>query len=273
MCVCVWVSCAVGLVLCCALRWLVRRVAATKETTGRSTARTHFFLLLLTLHTPPNMPAITRGAVHLLLLAVLAALTTLTTTSLALTDSAAAAFDSYVPRLGVPLSSDSPSLSLSPRYHRLLPHGSGNVQGGKAQTAIFSASDSRIVSAVNPRNGNIVWRQHLDDDVQGFWLDGETAVVVTGQGGQKVHLFHALSGWNLWTRQLAPPAQGRLANDDARPALPASDVAFLPTPDSPRWDVVVLNNGDTVRRLEVENGKELWRFSRSDNGIDRYASA
>lgn len=206
----------------------------------------------------------------LILVSLLSLLLFLTSSGHALTESAAAAFDSYMPRLGVPLTSQAPSLSLSPRYHRLLAHGSGNVQGGKAQTAIFSATESGIISAVNPRNGNIVWRQHLDDEIQGFYLDGETAVVVEGQGGQKVHYFHALTGWNLWTRQLTPPGQGRLSNDGAaREALPASDVAFVPSPEAPQWDVVVLNNGDTVRRLEVENGKELWKFSRTDNGQDR----
>lgn len=198
------------------------------------------------------------------------ALALFTSTTSALTESAAAAFDSYIPRLGVPFTSNAPSLSLSPRYHRLLPHGSGNVQGGKAQTAIFSTTQSGIVGAVNPRNGNIVWRQRVQDQIQGFWLDGETAVVLEGQGGEKVHLFHALTGWSLWTRQLTPPGKGRLTNIDdvgqphftsQREALPASDVAFLPTPESPRWDVVVLNNADTVTRLEVENGKELWKFS------------
>ncbi|CAO1634634.1 unnamed protein product [Sympodiomycopsis kandeliae] len=199
-----------------------------------------------------------------------------TSSAHALTEQAAAAFDSYIAHIGVPLASDSPSLSISPRYHRLLPHGSGNVQGGKAQTAIFSTTESGIVAAVNPRNGNLVWRQHLKDQIQGFWLDGDAAVVLEGQGGEKVHYFHALTGWNVWTRQLTSPQAGRLSNDDyalssgpsQREALPGSDVTFLPTPDSARWDVVVLNNGDTVRRLETENGKELWKYSRSESGQD-----
>ena len=201
--------------------WLVRKATRTMKSTTTTRwqegttseqhrnppPRTHS----LTNHhyTPPTMPASAypraKGrSLTFITFIVALALALFTSSTSALTESAAAAFDSYIPRLGVPHTSNAPSLSLSPRYHRLLPHGSGSVQGGKAQTAIFSTTQSGIVGAVNPRNGNIVWRQRLQDQIQGFWLDGETAVVLEGQGGEKVHLFHALSGWNLWTRQLTP---------------------------------------------------------------------
>jgi hypothetical protein len=111
------------------------------------------------------------------------------------------------------------------------------------------------------------------------------AVVISGQGGEKAQAFHALTGWPLWTKQLLPPGAGRQVNDDVgqptrghhisrvaatqREIFPGVDAVFLPIPESASWEPVVLNNGDTVRKIEFDSGKELWKFSRRDNGEDR----
>lgn len=209
----------------------------------------------------------------------------LVTSTFALTEEAAFSFDAYLPRQGTPLVSRFPSLSLNPRYHRILSHVSGEVETGKAQTALFSVSDRGVIAARNPRNGALVWRQQISEEVQGFWLDGEMAIVISGQGGEKAQAFHALTGWPLWTKQLLPPGGGRQVNDDVgqptqgphsnklaatqREVFPGVDAVFVPIPESASWEPVMLNNGDTVRKIEFDSGKELWRFSRRDNGEDR----
>lgn len=195
----------------------------------------------------------------------------------ALTEQVAFGFDSYIPRLGIPATSPASSLSINPRYHRIITHASDTVEPGKAQTALFSVSETGVIGALNPRNGQIVWRQQLDEQVQGFWLDANQLIVVSGSSGEKIQAFEALTGFLSWSRQLLPPGTGRLINDDRlkvtgvsqREALPASDVIFIPSISAPRYDNVVLNDGDTVRRFDADTGVLKWKFSRRDNGEDR----
>lgn len=83
----------------------------------------------------------------------------------------------HIPRIGVPkistLSSASPFLT--PRFHRLIRADEDKAK--KTNTAVFVASEQGGFGALNPRNGEIVWRRVVNDTdpVQGFWLsaDGE----------------------------------------------------------------------------------------------------
>lgn len=181
----------------------------------------------------------------------------------ALTEEAAFRFESYTPRLGSPVTSNTVA-ALQPRFHRILGHTSQSVEAGKAQTALFSVTDANVVGAVNPRNGAIVWRQHLDSKVQGMWLDADVALVASGQRGQRWHLFHALTGFTQWSRNFAETQAS--VNTSSSP--PHIDASWLPIIEQARWDVITLTDGDTVRRIDTESGKDLWRFSRRENGED-----
>lgn len=95
---------------------------------------------------------------------------------------AAAALDSSLsswhhPRIGVPLLSTLTSAHnyVSPRFHRIAP--TNPPPDFKSQTAIYFAGDKGAIGALNPRNGDIVWRSVLDESerIQAFYLtqDGE----------------------------------------------------------------------------------------------------
>ncbi|CAO1616341.1 unnamed protein product [Parajaminaea phylloscopi] len=191
----------------------------------------------------------------------------LVTAAAALTEQIALDFETYIPRLGSPIASNSIP-ALSPRFHRILGHTHEGVEAGKAQTALFSVTDTNVVGAVNPRNGAIVWRQHIQGPVQGLYTDADLAVVVSGAGGERIEMFHALTGFSLWGRQLLPPGSGRLSvsNDTQREAIPGSEVAWIPVIGQPRYDVVVLSNSDIVRRIDTDSGKDLWSYSRTQQG-------
>lgn len=202
-----------------------------------------------------------RFACGVLLTAALAALAS------ALTEQVATDFEMFIPRLGPPLASNAIP-ALSPRFHRILGHTHKVIEAGKAQTALFSVTDTNVVGAVNPRNGAIVWRQQIHAPVQGLYTDSDLVVVVSGKGGERIEMFHALTGFLLWFRQVLPPGSGQLAvsNDSQREALPGSDITWLPIIDQPRYDVLALSNADTLRRVDTDSGKDLWVFSRTANG-------
>lgn len=205
--------------------------------------------------------------------ASIAIFATLAVFASALTEQVALDFETYIPRLGPPLASNHIP-ALSPRFHRILTHTKQGVEAGKAQTAIFSVTETNVVGAVNPRNGAIVWRQSISDPIQGLYTDADVAVVVSGHGGERIEMFHAYTGFSMWSRQLLAPGLGRLANSNysQREALPGSDVAWLPIIDQPRYDLIALSNGDTVRRIDVESGKDLWTYSRSQMGHNSASS-
>nr|QBH67553.1 hypothetical protein UEMT_2019 [Ustilago esculenta] len=193
---------------------------------------------------------------------VLAALVTLLLAShpvSALSKAEAGKIDWHVPRIGVPhASNDSATPYLAPRFHRIIKPDADIKE--KAQTAIFVATESNTVGALNPRNGAIVWRQILPEHEQLLLQKqfGEVALAISGNGGANVRLYHAFTGYLIWESAQHSIRDGLLPE----PGFPATDAAFLTetaSADVPP-DVVVLSNARTVRRLAGAYGAEVWTW-------------
>ncbi|CDS01974.1 related to EMC1-member of a transmembrane complex required for efficient folding of proteins in the ER [Sporisorium scitamineum] len=179
--------------------------------------------------------------------------------ALALSKAEAGKIDWHVPRMGVPhASNDSATPYLSPRFHRIIKP-DADVKD-KAQTAIFIATKSNTVGALNPRNGAIVWRQILPRHDQLLLQKqfGEVALAISGNGGANVRLYHAFTGHLIWESAQHSIRDGLLPE----PGLPATDAVFLADTakaDAPP-DVVVLSNARTVRRLDGAFGAQVWKW-------------
>ncbi|EST05955.1 protein of unknown function DUF1620 [Kalmanozyma brasiliensis GHG001] len=182
----------------------------------------------------------------------------------ALSKAEAGKIDWHVPRMGVPhTSNDSATPYLSPRFHRIIKP-DADVKD-KAQTAIFIATESNAVGALNPRNGAIVWRQVLAEHDQVLLQKqfAESALVISGHGGANVRLFHAFTGFLIWESAQHSIRDGLLPE----PGFPATDAVFLTenaTAETPP-DVVVLTNAHTVRRLNGAFGAEVWKWEPQDD--------
>lgn len=207
-------------------------------------------------------PANRRGVGHLAIAALLASFAAIflgAHSVSALSKAEAGKIDWHVPRLGVPHSSnDSATPYLSPRFHRIIKP-DADVKD-KAQTAIFVATESNTVGALNPRNGAIVWRQVLQDHDQVLLQKqfGEVSLAISGNGGANVRLYHAFTGYLIWESAQHGIRDGLLPE----PGFPATDAAFLADKakaDVPP-DVVVLSNARTVRRLDGAFGGEVWKW-------------
>ena len=186
----------------------------------------------------------------------------------ALSKAEAGKIDWHVPRIGVPhASNDSATPYLSPRFHRIIKP-DADVKD-KAQTAIFVATESNTVGALNPRNGAIVWRQILEDHEQVLLQKQfrEVVLAISGNGGANVRLYHAFTGYLIWESKQHNIRDGLLPE----PGFPATDAAFLTDKaksDVPP-DVVVLSNARTVRRLDGAYGKEVWKWEPLQQDISR----
>lgn len=198
------------------------------------------------------------------LLATLLALLLSAHSVAALSKTEAGIIDWHIPRIGVPLASnDSATPYLAPRFHRIIKP-DADIKD-KAQTAIFVATESNTVGALNPRNGAIVWRQILEkhDQVLLHKQFGEVALTVSGNGGANVRIYHAFTGYLIWESKLHSIADGLLPV----PGFPAADAAFLTegaTAERPP-DVVVISNAQTVRRLDGAYGQEVWKWQPEDD--------
>ncbi|KIS69936.1 uncharacterized protein UMAG_10160 [Mycosarcoma maydis] len=182
----------------------------------------------------------------------------------ALSKAEAGKIDWHVPRMGVPHASNASATPyLSPRFHRIIKP-DADVKD-KAQTAIFLATESNAVGALNPRNGDIVWRQLLAEHDQLLLQKqfGEVSLVISGNGGANVRLYHALTGFLIWESKLHNIRDGLLPE----PGFPATDAVFLT--DKAKSDVppdlVVLSNARTVRRLNGAFGAQVWKWEPQDN--------
>ncbi len=182
----------------------------------------------------------------------------------ALSRAEAGKIDWHVPRIGVPhTSNDSATPYLAPRFHRIIKP-EADIKD-KAQTAIFVATESNVVGALNPRNGAIVWRQILEehDQVLLHKQFGEVAVAISGNGGANVRMYHAFAGHLIWESAQHNIRDGLLPE----PGFPATDIVFLASQlkaDTPP-DVVMLSNARTVRRLDGKYGKEVWTWQPQDD--------
>jgi hypothetical protein len=94
--------------------------------------------------------------------------------------SSAEPLEEHVAHIGVPLVDSAAHAAQwrTPRFHRIQP-AVAPAPGTKSKTAVYVATQQGAVGALNPRNGEIVWRRVLNhtDEVQGFWtgMDGESS--------------------------------------------------------------------------------------------------
>ncbi|KAG6061478.1 hypothetical protein E4U32_002962 [Claviceps aff. humidiphila group G2b] len=123
---------------------------------------------------------------------------------------------------------------------------------------LYTLGDVGVVGAVNPSNGNVVWRQQISDGIAhgGGHLrapEGENWVV--SAYGSKVQAWDALTGRNIWDRHF----NGQV-----------KDVKIMEMTEASRKDVLALFDEDGVtvlRRLHGAQGNVVWEFRETSKDI------
>ncbi|KAE8267291.1 hypothetical protein A4X09_0g5061 [Tilletia walkeri] len=182
-------------------------------------------------------------------------------TANALREDEAGHVDWYLPRIGVPRTDANTANpgKIGTRFHKLLRPGMTRKE--KGQTAIYTVTESNVISALNPKNGGIVWRQIFDEDdpILAFWTIYENVLVISGPGGSTVRLFHALSGHLIWeTVQHYPRDAVLTATEEEAGQL--TDADFITYGLQP--SAYTIANADTVRRLSWYTGEKVWKWQK-----------
>ncbi|KAG8838290.1 hypothetical protein FRC18_005206 [Serendipita sp. 400] len=144
------------------------------------------------------------------------------------------------------------SSALAPRLHRI-----GSVQHGTpAQSILLTATKKNVLAALNPSEGNIVWRHRYEehDVLQAFKANMDGLVTLSGYGGATARIYEAINGNLIWENHLHDPLTGHLAG--SAPGEPTGTAIEFDT-----IDVFVLSNGHTVRRLSGAKGETLWGWT------------
>ncbi|OAQ89760.1 hypothetical protein VFPFJ_06174 [Purpureocillium lilacinum] len=118
---------------------------------------------------------------------------------------------------------------------------------------LYTISDLGVVGAVNPSNGDLVWRQRIADDADdvaapGFLRAPEGEHWVAAAQGSKVQAWGAASGRNIWQTQFKGEVK---------------DLEILEITEASRKDVLALFDEDGVtvlRRLHGALGTVIWEF-------------
>ena len=123
---------------------------------------------------------------------------------------------------------------------------------------LYALGDVGILGAVNPSNGDFVWRQELSTNVSagaGRLRAGHGESWLVAALGSSIHAWNALSGRNIWWLDVAGEVR---------------DLEILELTGSGRKDVLALSHHDGVtrlRRLAATDGAVEWELTQTNKDI------
>lgn len=131
-------------------------------------------------------------------------------------------------------------------------------QVGSKASLLYTLSERNVIAAVNPKDGSVLWRQQLDDNVNlttSFRAGHSSDTVVSGVGSE-VAAWGAQDGRQIWSRDFA--------------GAKIQDVEILELETSKEQvnkDSIVLVEGTPSRvlRLNGEDGSIVWEY-KDDSG-------
>ncbi|KAJ2902125.1 hypothetical protein MKZ38_001034 [Zalerion maritima] len=123
---------------------------------------------------------------------------------------------------------------------------------------LYTLSDVGLIGAINPSNGEVVWRQEIaspDAAGRSYLRAGEGQGWLCSAYGHGVQSWDAIGGRSVWTAEFAGEVK---------------DLEIMELTGARAKDVLVLlEEGDSavVRRLSGEDGRVMWEFSETTGDI------
>lgn len=123
---------------------------------------------------------------------------------------------------------------------------------------LYTLGDVGVIGAINPSNGNLVWRQQISEHVAtggGHLRAPEGENWVASAYGSKVQSWNALTGRNIWEMKF----EGQV-----------KDLEILELTETSRKDVLALFDEDGVtvlRRLHGSLGNVIWEFRETSKDV------
>ncbi|KAK3061717.1 hypothetical protein LTS18_005594, partial [Coniosporium uncinatum] len=128
---------------------------------------------------------------------------------------------------------------------------------GNKASLIYTLSEKNVLGAVNPKDGSIVWRQHLSSGnaTEALLRAGDAQDTVVSAAGNEVSAWSASDGRLVWSNRLGSGGIRDL------------EILELPQVTEGPKDAIALWAGQSpvVRRLDGKTGEVQWQFE-DDSG-------
>ncbi|RHZ82351.1 hypothetical protein Glove_109g123 [Diversispora epigaea] len=133
---------------------------------------------------------------------------------------------------------------------------------------ILAASERNVIASINPRNGNIEWRQifEKDENILAYKGHGNTVISVTSitQGddqhdGYNIQLWDIQTGFMIWEKKVNPIKSNDTKNNSEKDKS-RIDIVFVDNSC-----VVILIGRNIIINLDSMNGREIWKSDMSDS--------
>ncbi|KIS00199.1 endoplasmic reticulum protein [Cryptococcus deuterogattii 2001/935-1] len=163
-------------------------------------------------------------------------------TALGLQQELAGIVDWHKPLIGEPLLEPTPPLFVEGK----------EIDGGR----VVQLTKKNLLAVLNAENGEIVWRQALEDNdpVVSFHVQDDTILLLSGPSASSARLFSLTTGHLLWHAPLLPLSQSHLIT----PVHLGTDAAYVPAQASEPASWLVLSDGKRITRLRSDKGDILW---------------
>nr|CAG8470736.1 11817_t:CDS:10 [Entrophospora candida] len=129
-------------------------------------------------------------------------------------------------------------------------------------TTILLATDRNVIASLNPRSGNIEWRQIFKEDEPILAFKGyeEVGLSISQHHGFNIRLWNLQTGFLLWEQALKNP-EFDPTNNQYSDDSPGCDIVFEKDGSS----VIVLIEGSTIISLNITNGNLIWKSGSLDS--------
>ncbi|KAF9920551.1 hypothetical protein FBU30_009610 [Linnemannia zychae] len=147
-------------------------------------------------------------------------------------------------------------------HHRWIgtPHMSALVRTVRGSNAVFVASDKNVVASIKSKSGELAWRQVLreDETVHALRTLSANVVSLTGTKDFHVRLLDAKTGQVQW--DFSPVGES------------SSEFGQAVTSTREDGNLIVLNQGAYVRKLNSKTGHQIWRWKAEAGSATSYFS-
>ncbi|KAG0371945.1 hypothetical protein BGX24_000952 [Mortierella sp. AD032] len=147
-------------------------------------------------------------------------------------------------------------------HHRWIgtPHLSANTRNVRGSNTVYVATDKNVVASLKAKSGELLWRQVLreDEPVHAIRAHAGHVVALTGTKNFHVRLLDAKTGQPHW--DFTPSGEG------------SSEFGQAVTTTKEDGNLIVLNQGAHVRKLNSKTGVQIWHWKAQAGSATSYFS-
>ncbi|KAF9536853.1 hypothetical protein EC957_009519 [Mortierella hygrophila] len=147
-------------------------------------------------------------------------------------------------------------------HHRWIgaPHMAANVRNVRGSNSVYVATDKNVIASIKAKSGELLWRQVLRENEIVHAIRAVTGNVVSLTGTRDFHvrLLDSKTGQPHW--DFSPAGEG------------SSEFGQAVTSTREDGNLIVLNEGANVRKLNSKTGAQIWHWKAEAGSATTYFS-